>query len=101
MILGILTGALSMGMFIATTPSENSHDHTDETHEHSDEVHVHTDFLIVVNDKPIDLTVDRFQAKAGETRPTEVHLHDNQGTIVHRHAEDITLVSFLTPSGSP
>jgi hypothetical protein len=94
-LIGMLVGALVMGVFLITQAPW-----ADDTHPaHSDEVHVHADFLIVIDNKKIDLTADKFQTKAGEAERIEIHLHDNQGNIIHRHAEDITLAEFLGSIG--
>ena len=60
-----------------------------------DEVHVHSDFVLQITDQQIDLTDNRYQSYAGSVKHDDIHIHDNEDHVIHRHAEDITLVEFL------
>jgi len=95
-ILGVILGAIAMRIFLVASASEE-HDHED--HAHSDDVHVHADFMMVLDDKKIDLTQDKYQSKVGDVKHADAHLHDNQGNILHRHAEEVTLADLINSIG--
>ena len=96
LILGIILGAVAMRIFlVVSAPGE--HDHDD--HEHSDEVHVHADFVMTIDGEEMDLTQDKYQSKVGDIKHADIHLHDNQGNIIHRHAEGVTFGDFLRSIG--
>ena len=96
LILGIILGAVAMRIFlVVSAPGE--HDHDD--HEHSDEVHVHADFVMTIDGEEMDLTQYKYQSKVGDIKHADIHLHDNQGNIIHRHAEGVTFGDFLRSIG--
>jgi hypothetical protein len=66
---------------------------------YDDEVHVHADFLIYINDQEIDLTDTKYQSSAESIKNKNVHLHDGDDNVVHRHADGITFVEFLSSIG--
>ncbi len=61
--------------------------------------HVHGDLLIVVDGISIDLTQERYQSKAENVLHEDIHLHDNEGDIIHRHDADVTLFEFFESIG--
>lgn len=63
------------------------------------EVHVHSDFLINIQGETIDLSDDTYQSSAEQILLEDFHLHDNVGTVIHRHAAGLTLASFLKSLG--
>jgi hypothetical protein len=63
------------------------------------EVHVHSDFLFYIHDKQIDLSGDKYQSSRTQILSPNIHLHDNIGTEIHRHADGITMSEFLHSIG--
>jgi hypothetical protein len=66
---------------------------------YDDEVHVHADFIIVVNDEKLNLTADEYQSSIKQVLHKNVHLHDGDDHVVHRHADGITFAEFLSSLG--
>lgn len=66
---------------------------------YDDEVHVHADFLIYVNDQKVELTSEKYQSSTKQILHKNVHLHDGDDSVVHRHAEGITFAEFLSSVG--
>lgn len=66
---------------------------------HTEDVHVHADFQMIINDKKIDLTQDKYQSIVGDIKHADIHLHDHQGNIIHRHADGVTFGDFLRSIG--
>lgn len=65
----------------------------------ADEVHVHSDFLMVLNGEQIDFTADKYQTTSEQELAEHVHLHDNVGNVIHRHAQTVTLGEFFGSLG--
>lgn len=65
----------------------------------SDEYHTHADFLVVINDEVLDFTQEKYQSRLGTIKDPDVHLHDNQGDIIHTHAEGVSMNQFLNSIG--
>lgn len=65
----------------------------------STEVHVHGDFAFYVLDKKIDLTADKYQSTPESIKHPNMHFHDNIDTVIHRHAEGVTLGEFMSSLG--
>lgn len=66
---------------------------------YEDEVHVHADFVISINDQKLDLKDVKYQSSAESIKHKNVHLHDGDDHVVHRHAEGITFAEFLSSIG--
>jgi hypothetical protein len=58
-------------------------------------VHVHADFALYIHEEHIRFTDDRYQSSAESVKHPDMHFHDNIDTVVHRHAEGITLAEFF------
>lgn len=65
----------------------------------STKVHVHADFLFVINGTKVDLTDTEFQSSPEQILHPSLHFHDGVDTMIHRHAEDVTLADFLASLG--
>ena len=63
---------------------------------YDDSVHVHADFIIYINDQKLNLTDAKYQSSAESIKHKNVHLHDGEDNVVHRHAEGITFAEFLS-----
>lgn len=68
--------------------------HTEHSHSEAD-YHIHADFLLVVDGYIVDLSLPKFMSTAERKLSDDVHLHDNDGTVVHMHAKGITFATFL------
>lgn len=71
-----------------------------QMHDHYDtDVHVHSDFAIYINDQRLVLTSDKYQSSPGNEKSEDVHIHDGNDHVVHRHADRITFADFLSSIG--
>lgn len=91
-IAGIILG-LSIGVLVlyGQSPQQATHD--------NDEVHVHSDFLFIINDERVDLSGEAYQSHLRQILHEDIHFHDANDKVVHRHAEGITLVEFMASLG--
>lgn len=98
---GLLVLMFVVAIYVITTQGagEPAHDHNSHYHPPT-EVHEHADFLMVLDGQTIDLSLDKYQSGL-ETgvKHSGIHLHDNQGNILHRHAEGVTIGDLLTSIG--
>ena len=62
-------------------------------------VHVHADFLMILDHEQMDFTDDKYQSHRGEENHRSIHLHINNGHVIHRHEAGITLGDFFTSLG--
>lgn len=63
------------------------------------EVHVHADFAVYMNGNKLDFSQTEYQSSVGQEKDEDVHLHDGDGKVVHRHAEGVTFAQFLKSIG--
>lgn len=63
------------------------------------EVHVHADFSFYVLGQKINLTAEKYQSAKGTAKHRYIHFHDGSDSVIHRHAEGITLREFLASIG--
>lgn len=66
---------------------------------HAEEVHVHADVRVVLGGSPLDLSLPRYQSRAGDERHPAIHLHNGDGHIIHRHAPGVPLGEFFSSLG--
>jgi hypothetical protein len=95
---GVATGALATAVALGTLPDFLGHSHDNDDYKNT-EYHTHADLLIIVNDEKIDLSDDSFMTIATRILHPGVHLHDNDGDVIHFHAPGITLPTFLDSIG--
>ncbi len=100
-LLGAIIGSLLMQNLLPLLnqqewwPGHSEHSHT---HENSD-YHVHADFHLVVDDTVVDLATPEYMSTAEKILHADVHLHDDDGSVIHYHAPDISFVEFLDSLG--
>lgn len=64
-------------------------------YETEEEFHIHLDFKVYVDDEFYNFSDDRFMSVQGDYLHQFVHLHDNDGEVIHFHAREYNLVDFL------
>jgi len=64
-----------------------------------EEMHRHFDFKLYREGQAVDLSQDQYQSVEGHELDERVHLHDNNGDVMHVHAEGVTLDEFLASLG--
>ena len=93
-VIGLCIGALIVGSFLyRDTITQLLFPHTNTG------VHVHGDFALYVLDTKIDLTADKYQSSPESVKHPDMHFHDNVDTIIHRHADEVTLAEFMSSIG--
>jgi hypothetical protein len=63
------------------------------------EVHVHADFAVYMNGDQLDFSQTGYQSSVSHEKDEDVHLHDGDGKVVHRHAEGVTFAQLLKSIG--
>jgi len=94
---GVAAGALAVSGLLGNIPSLPGHSHSSDYTDTA--YHTHADFLIIINDEKVKLTGDSFMSTATRILHPGVHLHDNEGDVIHFHAPGITLPTFLDSIG--
>jgi hypothetical protein len=99
-IIGVLL-AFTVGAFIAPTVFHHNHHGTTHPIGYSEdgEVHVHADWLVQLNGTTYDFSGDQYQTTATQELSNVIHLHDNNGLVIHRHDHDVTMALFLESLG--
>jgi hypothetical protein len=87
----LVVGAVG-AFFNFINPTLNSSEQMTETQE----FHIHADLLILINGEAVDLSSDTYQTNQNDVKSGVVHLHDNNGVVVHVHAPGVRLGDFLT-----
>lgn len=58
-------------------------------------VHEHADLKIYLNGKALDLSAAKYQSTDDKPLDPDLHLHDNNGTVVHKHKTGKTMTDFF------
>ena len=66
---------------------------------YSGEVHVHADFRLYLGDERIRFTDTKYQSEEKHILDAAQHFHDENDKVVHRHANNATLVNFFHSIG--
>jgi hypothetical protein len=91
---GIIVGSIASSILLTGHWYPFIDDHQDLVTD--TEYHIHADFLIIVDGQEIDLSKDDFMSVVDRILHKGVHLHDNNGKVIHFHAPNITLAEFLS-----
>ncbi|MBI4019330.1 MAG: hypothetical protein HY364_03685 [Candidatus Aenigmarchaeota archaeon] len=59
------------------------------------EVHEHADFRVYINNEPYNFSQEKYMSTDSKTLSNFMHLHDMEGSVIHKHAEGITLGFFF------
>lgn len=99
---GLLIGGI-MTSFVLNINQTQDH-LMGETHpvgyaDNSEEVHVHSDFVVYIDGEQLDLSADKYQSKSSQILHANIHLHDNNDEIIHRHDHGVTLGTFFDSLG--
>lgn len=62
-------------------------------------VHVHGDFRMYIGDERIRFTDKKYQSSVEHTHHASLHFHDGNDEVIHRHADNVTLVEFFKSIG--
>lgn len=95
-VIGGLAAMLLMGQLTLT---EDNLGHPIDYSDTLEEVHVHSDFVLFLDGEEIDLSDDKYQSKTAHILHADVHLHDNNDEVIHRHDHGITLGEFFGSIG--
>lgn len=98
-IVGCLIGAFIVNAFEINTYSQNTAAHPIGYADNTDEVHVHSDWVLHIAGTTYDLSDDTYQSSHAQVLHKNIHLHDNNDAVIHRHDHGITLRSFFESLG--
>lgn len=65
----------------------------------NDEVHVHGDFRMYIGDERTRFTDAKYQSSTAHAHHASLHFHDGNDEVIHRHADNVTLVEFFDSIG--
>lgn len=101
LVLPFLVGLLVGGgvVHLALPTHDHHHDQHPIADPYDDEYHVHADFHIRINGTLVDLSGDKFQTTNEQEFHEDLHLHDNDGDVLHIHRDGGTFVEFLASLG--
>lgn len=80
---------------ITVSESTSGNSSTTNANATSETYHVHADLKVYVNGKALDLSGDKYKSDSKTHLDEYVHLHSNNGEVVHVHKKGITLGDFL------
>lgn len=61
--------------------------------------HTHADVALFLNGQKIDLSEEKYMSTPERALSKYVHLHDGKGNVVHFHAQNISIKTFLQSLG--
>ena len=64
-----------------------------------DDVHYHADFKVFLNKEAYDFNQSKYMSSENHTLNPFMHLHDNDGNIIHQHISDGSLREFFSSLG--
>jgi len=99
--MGVMIAVVIGNIFAVTRFNNNHHDdaHVVGYADNAEEVHIHADFLVAINGQLWDFTADKYQSSSTQKLADDIHLHDHQGNVLHRHASGITIGDFFSSLG--
>lgn len=62
-------------------------------------VHIHADFQMYIGDERVRFTDATYQSDTTNIHHSQIHFHDGNDDVIHRHAENVTLVEFFKSIG--
>ncbi len=57
--------------------------------------HAHVDFALFINGEKFNFAQEKYMTESANDLSRYVHLHDLQGDVVHHHAQNISIKTFL------
>lgn len=61
--------------------------------------HVHADIKVIIFDKEIDFSKEKYQSTEDKELSPWQHFHDGNGNVMHQHKEGLTLSNFFKSLG--
>ncbi|QQR55214.1 hypothetical protein IPG41_01475 [Candidatus Peregrinibacteria bacterium] len=86
-LLAILAGT-AFGLYIHSKPEPLVGD-----------IHTHADFKVYLNGTAYDFAQEKYMSEEGSPLSPFAHLHDGDGTVIHKHMSGITLGDFFESIG--
>lgn len=65
----------------------------------TEEFHAHTDFRVILNATDVNFSQEKYMSSKEQLLSPFVHLHDNNGKVIHIHAPGVTLDDFFSSIG--
>lgn len=64
-----------------------------------EKTHEHIDLKVYLGNKELDLSQTKYQSTSEDEKDPNVHVHDGNGEVVHKHREGVTLGMFFKSIG--
>lgn len=91
LVLAIVGAAIGAGLTLYVTQQDSV--------SYDDEVHVHADFLLYVNGERLRFTDAKYQSDLEQILHPDLHFHDGNDEVIHRHADGQMLTAFMDSLG--